>query len=185
MARSDLHPAISDLLLETMREVHSRPFLLQRAGEFPAPREHDLPLSADARRYYESGKRWLYRMMPFWAASLADRFLVVLVPLVLLLVPVFRLVPTAYRWRIRLRIYRVYAALLELEHDVLSATQERAGLLVRLDAIEHRAEALKVPLAFADQFYVLREHIILVRQRLTSLTDEAREPEHLSGASGS
>ena len=185
VARSDLHPAISDLLLETMREVHSRPFLLQRAGEFPAPREHDLPLSADARRYYESGKRWLYRMMPFWAASLADRFLVVLVPLVLLLVPVFRLVPTAYRWRIRLRIYRVYAALLELEHDVLSATQERAGLLVRLDAIEHRAEALKVPLAFADQFYVLREHIILVRQRLTSLTDEAREPEHLSGASGS
>jgi TRAP-type uncharacterized transport system substrate-binding protein len=188
VARADLHPAISDLLLETMREVHSRPFLLQRAGEFPAPREHDLPLSADARRYYESGKRWLYRMMPFWAASLADRFLVVLVPLVLLLVPVFRLVPTVYSWRIRLRIYRIYAALLELERDVLShATQERAGLLVRLDAIEHRAEALKVPLAFADQFYVLREHIILVRQRLTSLPDEAREPEHphLSGASAS
>jgi hypothetical protein len=187
VARADLHPAISDLLLETMREVHSRPFLLQRAGEFPAPREHDLPLSADARRYYESGKRWLYRMMPFWAASLADRFLVVLVPLVLLLVPVFRLVPTAYRWRIRLRIYRVYAALLELERDVLShATQERAGLLARLDAIERRAEALKVPLAFADQFYVLREHILLVRQRLTSL-EEARlhppQPEH-PGADG-
>jgi TRAP-type uncharacterized transport system substrate-binding protein len=188
VARADLHPAISDLLLETMREVHGRPFLLQRAGEFPTPREHDLPLSADARRYYESGKRWLYRMLPFWAASLADRFLVVLVPLVLLLVPVFRLVPTVYRWRIRLRLYRVYAALLELERDVLShATQERAGLLVRLDAIEHRAEALKVPLAFADQFYVLREHIILVRQRLTSLPEEGREPEHphLSGASAS
>ncbi len=44
--------------METMREVHGRPFLLQRAGEFPAPREHDLPLSDDARRYDESGKRW-------------------------------------------------------------------------------------------------------------------------------
>jgi TRAP-type uncharacterized transport system substrate-binding protein len=178
VARADLHPAISDLLLETMREVHSRPFLLQRAGEFPAPREHDLPLSADARRYYESGKRWLYRMMPFWAASLADRFLVVLVPLVLLLVPVFRLVPTVYTWRVRMRIYRIYAALLELEHDVLShATQEREALFARLDAIERRAEALKVPLSFADQVYVLREHIMLVRQRLTSLTGEFREPE--------
>jgi TRAP-type uncharacterized transport system substrate-binding protein len=175
VARADLHPAISDLLLETMREVHSRPFLLQRAGEFPAPREHDLPLSADARRYYESGKRWLYRMLPFWAASLADRFLVVLVPLVLLLVPVFRLVPQVYSWRVRLRVYRIYGALLELERDVLGhATEHPAGLLDRLDAIESRADALKLPVAFADQFYVLREHIGFVRRRLSSLAGEQR-----------
>ncbi len=175
LARGDLHPAISDLLLETMREVHSRPFLLQRAGEFPAPREHDVPLSADARRYYESGKRWLHRMLPFWAASLADRFLVVLVPLLLLLVPVFRLVPAVYSWRIRLRVYRVYGSLLELERDVLRhAAEDRSGLLERLDAIERRADALKLPLSFTDQFYVLREHIMLVRRRLTSLTGEPR-----------
>ena len=173
VARADLHPAISDLLIETLREVHGRPFLLQRAGEFPAAREHDLPLSADARRYYESGKRWLYRMLPFWAASLADRFLMVLVPLVLLLVPVFRLVPTLYRWRIRNRLFRVYGALLELERDVLDhVAEERAGLLGRLDSIERRAEALKLPVGFADQFYVLREHIQLVRRRLTSLSGE-------------
>jgi TRAP-type uncharacterized transport system substrate-binding protein len=177
VARADLHPAISDLLLETMREVHGRPFLLQRAGEFPAAREHDLPLSADARRYYESGKRWLYRMLPFWAASLADRFLMVLVPLVLLLVPVFRLVPEVYRWRIRQRVYRIYGSLLELERDVLGhVADDRAGLLGRLDGIERRADALKLPVAFADQFYVLREHIALVRRRLTSLTGELREP---------
>jgi TRAP transporter TAXI family solute receptor len=170
VSRADLHPAISDLLIETMRETHGRPFLLQKAGEFPAPREHDLPLSADARRYYESGKRWLYRMLPFWAASLADRFLMVLVPLVLLLVPVFRLVPAIYRWRIRLRLYRVYGSLLELERDVLGhGAEERAGLIGRLDAIEQRADALKLPLAFADQFYVLREHIGLVRRRLGAL----------------
>jgi TRAP-type uncharacterized transport system substrate-binding protein len=177
VARADLHPAISDLLLETMREVHGRPFLLQRAGEFPAPREHDLPLSADARRYYESGKRWLYRMLPFWAASLADRFLMVLVPLALLLVPVFRLVPTVYTWRVRNRLYRIYGALLELERDVLRhAPGDRAGLFGRLDAIERRADALKLPLAFTDQFYVLREHIMFVRRRLTALAGEPREP---------
>jgi hypothetical protein len=177
VARADLHPAISDLLIETMREVHGRPFLLQRAGEFPAPREHDLPLSADARRYYESGKRWLYRILPFWAASLADRFLMVLVPLVILLVPVLRIVPTLYRWRIRNRVVRVYGALLELERDVLRhAPEERSGLLGRLDAIERRADALKLPVGFADQFYVLREHIVLVRRRLTSLAGESRLP---------
>ncbi|WP_242344138.1 TAXI family TRAP transporter solute-binding subunit [Anaeromyxobacter terrae] len=175
VARADLHPAISDLLLETMREVHSRPYLLQRAGEFPAPREHELPLSADARRYYQSGKRWLYSMLPFWAASLADRFLVVLVPLVLLLIPVFRLVPQVYTWRVRLRVYRIYGALLELERDVLGhAAEHQAGLLDRLDAIERQADTLKLPVAFADQFYVLREHIGFVRRRLTSLAGEQR-----------
>jgi TRAP-type uncharacterized transport system substrate-binding protein len=169
VARADLHPAISDLLMETLREVHGRPFLLQRAGEFPAAREHDIPLSADARRYYESGKRWLYRMMPFWAASLADRFLVVFLPLLLLLVPVFRLVPTLYRWRVRQRVYRIYGALLELERDLRAhATDDRARLLERLEAIERRADALNLPLGYADQFYVLREHIVFVRTRLTA-----------------
>jgi TRAP-type uncharacterized transport system substrate-binding protein len=176
VARADLHPAISDLLIETMREVHGRPMLLQKAGEFPAPREYDLPLSTDAKRYYDSGKRWLYRVLPFWAASLADRFLMVLVPLVLLLVPVLRLVPSIYSWRIRQRVYRIYGALLELERDVLGhGAEEPAALLGRLDAIERRAEALKLPVAFADQFYVLREHIALVRQRLTLLAGEPRD----------
>jgi TRAP-type uncharacterized transport system substrate-binding protein len=173
VARSDLHPAISDLLLETMREVHGRASLTQKAGEFPAPREHDLPLGADARRYYESGKRWLYRVLPFWAASLADRFLMVLVPLVLLLVPALRLVPTLYGWRVRLRLYRVYGALLELERDVRKhAAEDRAALLSRLDAIERRADALRLPVAFADQFYVLRGHIAFVRGRLAAIGTE-------------
>lgn len=170
VAHAGLHPAISDLLIETMRQVHGRATLLQRAGEFPAPREHDLPLGDDARRYYESGKRWLYRLLPFWAASLADRFLVVLVPLVLLLVPVLRLVPGFYRWRIRSRLYRIYGALLELEHEVSSrGAEERDALLARLDAIEARADQLKLPVSFADQFYGLREHIQLVRRRLSAL----------------
>jgi TRAP-type uncharacterized transport system substrate-binding protein len=177
VARPDLHPAISDLLLETMREVHGRAGLLQKAGEFPAPREHDLPLSADARRYYESGKRWLYRQLPFWAASLADRFLMVLVPLVLLLVPALRLIPTLYRWRIKNRIYRIYAALLELERDLRGHTGgDRAPLVARLDVIERRADALRLPLGYADQFYVLREHIGFVRRRIGALEEEAARP---------
>jgi TRAP-type uncharacterized transport system substrate-binding protein len=175
VARSDLHPAISDLLLETMREVHGRPFLLQRAGEFPAAREHDIPLSADAKRYYESGKRWLYRLMPFWAASLADRFLMVLVPLVVLLIPIFRAVPNLYRWRIRQRVYRIYGALLELERDVKGHRADRAALLERLEGIERRADALRVPVGFADSFYVLREHILFVRSRVATPAAEPRD----------
>ncbi len=179
VARADLHPAISDLLLETMHEVHGRPFLLQKAGEFPAAREHDLPLGADARRYYQSGKRWLYKVLPFWIASLVDRFLVVLLPLVLLLVPVVRVVPNVYRWRIRRRVYRIYGALLDLERDALGRRAEPAALLERLAAIERRAESLTLPVSYTNELYVLREHVMLVRERVTAGVAAAR-----AGSSG-
>jgi hypothetical protein len=178
VAQAELHPALSDLLIETLRATHGRGSLLQKPGEFPAAREHELPISADARRYYDSGKRWPYRFLPFWAASLVDRFLVVLVPLVVVLIPGLRALPGAYRWRIRRRVYRVYATLMELERDVLRhAPDQRPELVKRLDAVEQQAEMLKLPLSFADQFYVLREHIGLVRRRLSALQGMATTPD--------
>jgi hypothetical protein len=102
-----------------------------------------------------------------WLASLTDRFLVVLVPLVVVLIPGLRIVPTLYRWRIRSRLYRIYGALLRLERDVLGhVREERPALIERLDDIDQQADVLKMPLAYADQFYVLREHISFVRARL-------------------
>ena len=168
VAREDLHPALSDLLIDAAREVHSGASLLQRAGEFPAPLEHEFRISNDASRYYKSGKSFLYRYLPFWLASLTDRMLVILVPIIVLLIPGLRLVPVLYSWRVRSRIYRWYGALLTLERDVLAhpEPEKREEMLKRLDAIEQGVNSLKVPLSFADQFYVLRGHISFVRDRL-------------------
>ncbi len=170
VARSDLHPALSDLLIEAAREVHGKATLLQRAGEFPAPLEHEFPISDDATRYYKTGKGFLYRYLPFWLASLADRTMVVLVPIVLLLIPGLRLVPALYRWRIKTRIYRRYGELMALERDVLAEAtpEQRTELLKRLDGIEQAVNNIKMPVSFADQFYVLRQHISFVRDRLTA-----------------
>jgi TRAP-type uncharacterized transport system substrate-binding protein len=169
VARENLHPAISDLLIEAAREIHGGATLLQHAGEFPAPLEHEFRISDDAARYYKSGKGFLYRRLPFWVASLADRTFVVLVPIVVLLLPGLRLVPTLYHWRVRARIYRWYGALIRLEREALmnSAPEQPEQMLKRLDEIEKGVNTMKVPIAFADQFYVLREHIRFVRDRLT------------------
>jgi hypothetical protein len=170
IARSDLHPALSDLLIEAAREVHGKAALLQRAGEFPAPLEHEYPISDDATRYYKSGKSFIYRYLPFWLASLADRTMVVLVPIILLLIPGLRLAPPLYRWRISMRIYRRYGELMALEREVLAqpAPGQRTELLKRLDDIETAVNTMKVPISFAEQFYVLRQHIIFVRGQLTA-----------------
>jgi hypothetical protein len=170
IARADLHPALVDLLLEAAREVHGNATLLQRRGEFPSPLEVDLHLSDEARRYYTSGKSFLYRSLPFWLASRVNRILVAFVPMLFVLVPGLRLIPTVYRWQIRLRIYRSYRALLSVERGAFAnpTSQNREELLTRLGHIEKTVNKMKVPASFADQFYVLRQNIIFVRNKLTA-----------------
>src|SRR5512143_629286 len=168
IARADLHPALSDLLLEAAQEVHGKSGLFKHRGEFPAPLEHEFNISADASRYYKSGKSFLYRYLPFRLASLMNRIIVVAVPMVVVLLPGLRIIPALYRWRIKLRIYRWYRALLMLERDLATrlALEEREELLGRLDHIEEEVNKMKMPASFADQFYVLRGHIDFVRDRL-------------------
>lgn len=168
VARENLHPALSDLLLEAAREVHSGPGLFRKRGEFPAPLEHEFRISPDATRYYASGKTFLYRNFPFWLASLIARALAVLVPVVLLLIPGIRLAPVIYRWRVQSRIHRWYKVLLDLEREAQKSAgpEHRAELLKKLDEIEANVNRVVVPASFGDLFYGLRGHVSFVRNNL-------------------
>jgi len=170
IARSDLHPALSDLLIEAATEVHSRASIFQRRGEFPMPLEHEYRISSDASRYYKSGKSFLYRYLPFWMASMVNRILVVFVPMLLILIPGFKSIPAIFRWRMKLRIYRWYRLLLVVEQGMIAhlTLDKRTELLERLNRIEEEVNKMKVPASFADHFYVLRGHINFVRGRLMS-----------------
>jgi TRAP-type uncharacterized transport system substrate-binding protein len=170
IARENLHPALSDLLLESAVEVHSGPGLFRSKGEFPAPIEQEIRISNDASRFYKSGKSFFYRYLPFWLASLVNRILVVLVPMIVLLLPGMRLIPSLYRWRFRSRIFKWYRALMVIEQELLTqlASDKRKELLERLNNIEAEVNRMKVPASFADQFYVLRGHITFVHTRLMS-----------------
>jgi NMT1-like family len=168
VARSSLHPAISDLLIEAAQEIHGMPGLLQHAGQFPSLSAREYPISEDAQRYYKTGKSLLYRSLPFWVASVVDRTLVLLVPLAVLLVPGLRLIPALYSWRVRSRIYRYYGSLIAIEREALKepSREQRDALVQELDQIESALNELRMPLAYADAFYVLREHVGFVRSRL-------------------
>jgi TRAP-type uncharacterized transport system substrate-binding protein len=168
LAHSSLHPALSDLLIEAATEVHGGATLLQNAGQFPAPLAHEFPISADAARYYKSGKSFAYRYLPFWIASLLDRTVVVLLPILLVVIPGLRYLPAVYNWRIKSRIDRRYRQLMALERHSLEdvSPQQRAILLDRLAQIEKSVIALKMPGSHAEPLYVLREHIQFVRENL-------------------
>lgn len=168
LAHSDLHPALSDLLIEAAHEVHSRGTLMQNPGEFPHAIEHDYPMSSDAERYYKSGKGFAYRFLPFWLASLVNRAAVVLVPILVVLIPGLRFAPNLYGWRVNRRIYKYYGELMALERAAQESMtpEQRTALLERLDEIEKSIISVKMPGAFADQIYVLRRHLRFVRESL-------------------
>jgi len=93
LVRPSLHPALCDLLIEAAQEVHGGPNLMRHKGEFPAPLQHDYPISTEAIRYYKSGKSFLYGALPFSLASIVNRVLVVSVPLLVVLIPGLRSIP--------------------------------------------------------------------------------------------
>jgi TRAP-type uncharacterized transport system substrate-binding protein len=168
LARNSLHPALAYLLMRAATEIHGPAGLLDHEGEFPAPRNTGFPLSDEAKRYYQSGTPILQRYLPFWAANLVDRLWVMVVPAIAILVPLMRLVPPAYRWRVRSRIYRWYARLkeleLQLEDDPDGVRLEE--MLQRLENIERSVNRIPMPLAYSENLYSFRIHIDLVRQRV-------------------
>ena len=168
VARRNLHPALSDLLITAAREIHSGPGLYRNAGEYPAPLARDFPISPDAERFYKSGGHFLYQKLPFWLANLIDHLIVVLVPLLAIVFPATKVVPALYRWKMRSRIYKWYGALMAIERQALASPtpEEQVKLIQRIDAIEKAVNEMKTPLSFADQLYVLRDHVRTVRQQL-------------------
>ncbi len=176
IARADLNPALSDLLLDAATEVHLRAGLLNKRGEFPSMRDTEYRISPDAARYYKSGKSFFYRYLPFRLASLMNRVVVVFVPALLILIPGMQSVPKIYRWQMRLRIIRWYRALLVLEKSIAGPLAPDQGEEIKrqLDHIDHAVNRMKVPASFADQFYDLRMNIDFVRAKLTQVSPNAQ-----------
>jgi len=175
-ANRTLHPALIDLLLVAAAEIHGGSSLLSDPGDFPTPRFVDLPLSEEAARHFERGPPFLLRYLPFWAATLVDRLWVLLLPLIGLAIPIFKLVPPAYHWRVRRRLLNMYDELDSLDPAQADLTDD-ADLkqrLQRLESIDHEVAELAVPRSYTDDVYKLRRDVDLVRRRVRSADNQGQ-----------
>lgn len=164
VARRGTHPALIQLFVQAARQVHGGGGWFQRKGEFPTADAAEQPLAKEAQRFYASGTPVLQRYLPFWMANLVDRMWPVLLSIVAILIPLSRMLPPLYQFRVRSRVFRWYAQLLEVENGV--GTRPADKLLHELDAIETRVGHVSVPLSYADELYALRSHIQMVRTRV-------------------
>jgi TRAP transporter TAXI family solute receptor len=184
VVRREFHPALVDLVLVAAADVHAGRGLFEARKQFPSPDHLEFPLLHEAERFHRSGPPFLARYLPFWAATLIDRIKVLVLPL-LVLVPLARLVPPIYRWRVRSKIIDKYRDVVDVDlalgrHPSQAECDE---LLDRIARIEDDVRKLRLPLGYADAHYHLRQHVELMRGKVKELRATAAVSES-RGASG-
>jgi hypothetical protein len=178
VVRQDLHPALQYLLLNAATEIHSGPSIFNRANEFPAAEAVDMPLSSEAARFYKSGLPFLHDYFPFWMAALLGKLIILLIPILGVLYPMMRFLPSLYDWAMRSKVLRMYGELRLLEDEMANARgsgRDMREVITRLDRLEEQANHLKVPVAYAGQLYMLRNHIDLVREGVRKHAEKPAE----------
>lgn len=168
LVRDDLHPALAYLLLKAAKEVHSTPGIFERRGEFPTNKDDAFPLSKDAIQFYKSGGPFWQRYLPYWLAAWFDRFVLLVIPLLAFVLPLIRLIPRMYNWRLRSKIYQRYGELKFLETQIKSSAKqsEYENYLHQINLIEDRVNKMKMPENFSEYIYSLKGHIQYVRDRI-------------------
>jgi TRAP transporter TAXI family solute receptor len=177
VARDDMHPALIDLFVQAASGIHNGAGWFQQQGQFPSAKYTEIPVDAEAAKFYKTGPPLLQRYMTFWLANFFDRMWVVVLALSALFLPLSKIIPPLYVWRIRSRVYRWYGQLRTVEQQVESAPeatrmQVYETQLKRLDEIEELVNQISIPLSFADGLYGLRSHIQFVRKRIQFLMGE-------------
>ena len=166
LARDQTHPALLQLFAQAARDLHTPAGWFNRAGSFPTTDHSEYPVSREAERAIQGGPPFLQRYLPFWLANLVERMWLALGIIIAILLPLSRIVPPLYEFRIRSRVFRWYGQLRAIELQMQVEGSDPAHLANELDALEQKVAGISVPLSYADELYALRNNINLVRRRL-------------------
>ena len=135
--------------------------------EGPTPTNVGFELTKEADHFYAYGPPLLMRYMPFWAASLIDRMIIFVIPLLVIIIPLSKIAGPLYRWRIRSRIFTWYRYLLDTDRRIVEGTiADPAEELRRLDGLADELAGVDVPLSHSDELYHLKQHLEYVKRRL-------------------
>ncbi|PLY04356.1 MAG: hypothetical protein C0625_16910 [Arcobacter sp.] len=169
--REDIPEELTRLFLKKVKEVHNKKDLFAKSGEFPNTNNMLVELNVEAQRYFKNGDTWLEKIFPFWIASNIDRLKILIIPLLTLLLPLFKGFFPLYNWSMRSKIYRWYDEIRAIDNDIESLKPEDAK--EELEKIEKLRSEIsketKVPLSFMGEYYNLQLHIDHVIYRLKKL----------------
>jgi len=166
LTRNTTHPALLQLFAQAGNSIHGGAGWFKRAREYPNVENNELPIAKEAERAIKTDAPLLQRYLPFWVANLVERMWLVLGIILAIMLPLSRVIPPLYAFRVRSRIFRWYGQLRDIENRI--PLENHRGLRQEIDELESRAEKVSVPLSYADELYALRSNINLVKNKLTA-----------------
>ena len=166
LSRKDTHPALRQLFAQSAQSIHGGAGWFNRARDFPNTRTSELPVSAEGERAINGTPPFWQRYLPFWIGNLVDRMWLVLGLVLAAMLPLSRIVPPLYAFRVRSRVFRWYGRLREIETRAEAGESERATLLADLDDLDRVVNKVAVPLSYTEELYALRNNINAVRKRV-------------------
>ena len=174
MANESFHPALTALILASAQEVMRSGTLIDKPDTWPKNLPNDFESLTEAEYFHDKGLPLLQRYLPFRIASLADRYIILVIPLLVLLFPLFKIAGPVYRWRIRARIYRWYKYLRDVDKQLSNDTlpMHLDEEIKRLSALQDELAKVEVPLSYTNELYQLHLHVRYVLQRLERLKAE-------------
>ena len=168
VARNDINPATVSLLLGTSYDILRNYSRLQKPGQFPSSKGLDFPMDMDAEIFLRDGPSFLYRHLPFWGAVWVERFIKILIPLLIVLIPVFTYLPAIFNLSLKVKLSRLYKILKNIEKR--SNSPDNYLLLhTELLNLEKRIQQIKVSAMQSKEVYDLKAHVALVRHQLEKL----------------
>ena len=169
VGKDDVSPALVTLLLSETYDVLKSYSYLQKPGEFPSGSGLDFPVHVDAEIYLKDGPSFLHRHLPFWTAVWIGRFAKIVIPLLVILIPLFTYIPAFKNLLLRLKLSQVYEELKVIERNALNP-ELRDKNYKDLEDIERRVGNIKVSMLDAKELYDLKGHVGEVRSRLNLMS---------------
>jgi hypothetical protein len=170
LARDGVHPALRQLLSQAALQVHGQGGWFNRAHEYPNAANAEYPLAPEAERTLRNGIPSMQRYLPFTVANLIERMWLAMGIIIAVLLPLGKIAPPLYAFRVRSRVFRWYGQLREIEERLEQDAEQAPALLEELETLEAKVEKVIVPLSYTDELYTLRHHIGLVRKKLQTKT---------------
>ena len=160
--RKDVDDTLVRLVAKVLKSENTR------NDGFPSMDFLELPINVQAKSYLLNGDSFLEKIFPYWIASNIDRFKIMIIPMLTLLIPLFKGFLPLYRWRIRSKIYRWYKKL--DHHDQKWENYDDKDLTDAIKEIKYLQNEIKehtdVPLSYMNEYYMLKTHVDFVLQKM-------------------
>lgn len=179
VSKDTLHPALTYLLLDAAKTVHSGEDYFTPLGTFPNLNTEEFPVSDESTRYFKSGRPFLQRYLPFWLASFVERRLLILVPFTALLLGLLQALPRMAEARIKRRFIVWYREIKSLEDEIWKSPNPDSKQIAQwrdeIEDVDANASQIRIPYRYFQDVYALKQAIGVVRDRIAQVASRVKE----------